>query len=522
MHAPHDRPYLAEPPRREQAVPTLRAVSRRLRLIFAALCAVAAAAPSSALAQDSGGNCLTADPPPPSKAPQPLRFGITPQLAGSAGVSQGEVAPVDEAAGMGALRRVRPEGREMVMRLNRLFWSEGEVGIRSFVDRVDAYAREGFPSEVQIRYHPAEGQAGKIGEWVAFVRSAVRALAARPAVVALSITNEANLPISPNTSDGAYAGVLDALIEGVVAARRETVAMGRGDLPLGFTFAWRWSPDSDARFWTQLGEKGTDEFRRALSYVGLQVYPGLVWPPAPLAGRTAGREVVEALTLVRRCYMPKAKLGDGVALWVSENGYATNLGRDEAGQAVNLDSTVRDVHAWSGELGVTDFRYFNLRDNDSDGDDLFDAVGLLRDDYSEKPAFAGYRGLVGLFGRAVEAPAAVRPGARRRPSLVVTVSPARDRRGTRRFVVRGRLVLPAGEPSSTGCGGRVTVRFKAGRRTISSRSVKVAGDCRLHSAVRFRVARRFAGHRRLRILARFEGSRTLVPARAPERRVRVR
>ena len=124
----------------------------------------------------------------------------------------------------------------------------------------------------------------------------------------------------------------------------------------------------------------------------------LVWPPAPLPGRSAGQETVEALTLLRDCYMPKASLGREVALWVSENGYATNLGRTEAQQIADLRSTIEDVRAWSGTLGVTDYRYFNLRDNRSAGTDLFDAVGLLRDDYSEKPAFAGYRSFISRYG----------------------------------------------------------------------------------------------------------------------------
>ena len=56
------------------------------------------------------------------------------------------------------------------------------------------------------------------------------------------------------------------------------------------------------------------------------------------------------------------------------------------------------VHALSGTLGVTDLRYFNLRDNRPDGFDLFDDVGLLRTDYSPKPAFETYRRLIDRLG----------------------------------------------------------------------------------------------------------------------------
>src|SRR4051812_22643314 len=138
--------------------------------------------------------------------------------------------------------------------------------------------------------------------------------------------------------------------------------------------------------------------RSALDYVGVQAYPGLVWPPAPIPGRSAGDEIAEALTLERDCYMPKAGLGRAVDLWITENGYATNLGRTEPQQVADLSSTLDAVHHLSGTLGVTDYRYFNLRDNDSDGTDVFDAVGLLRDDYSEKPAFASYRSLIHSYG----------------------------------------------------------------------------------------------------------------------------
>src|SRR3712207_8801630 len=105
---------------------------------------------------------------------------------------------------------------------------------------------------------------------------------------------------------------------------------------------WRWSPDSDARFWREIGAKATPAFRTALTNVGLQVYPGLVWPPVSRPGVSAGDEVIEALTLVRRCYMPKAGLGDGTKLWVSENGYATNGGGSEAKpkwERTSLDSS---------------------------------------------------------------------------------------------------------------------------------------------------------------------------------------
>jgi hypothetical protein len=365
-------------------------------MLLPVLVAAALVTPAAARAQDDA--CLTTDPPAVRTPAHPLRFGITPGTAGSVGAGQGAADPEDAAAALRALGDLRPPRRELVLRLNRLFWADGEAGIRAFADRVDANARAGFTSEIQVRYHPPSGHEGDIAAWERFVRAAVRELGRRSAVVAFSITNEANFPGSQNTSDGAYDGVVDALVRGVAVAGEELDALGRPDVDVGFSMMWRWSPPSDATFWRSIGEKATPAFRRALDYVGLQVYPGLVWPPVPLPGRDAGAEIAEALTLLRGCYFPKAGLGRDVDVWVSENGYATNLGRDAASQAASLRATVEAVHRWSGELGISDYRYFNLRDNDSDGADLFAAVGLLRDDYARKPAFAVLRSLVKSHG----------------------------------------------------------------------------------------------------------------------------
>jgi hypothetical protein len=381
------------------------------------------AIPAGARAQ-----CLTADPPPITKPAQPVRFGITPGAAGTAGIMQADGAPRDEAKLTRALRDLRGH-RELVLRLNRLFWSDGDQGIERFAKLIESYA--GFRVEVQLRYHPPAGHEGDIAGFTKWVRQAVRRLGPLPNVVGFSVTNEANFPVSPNTSDGAYDGVVDALVQGIAAAHEELRALHRGALPLGFNVAWRYAPDSDAQFWQDVGARATPAFRRALDYVGVQIYPGLVWPPAPLPGRSAGDEVAEALTLLRTCYLPMAKLD--AALWVTENGYPTNLGRSEATQQADLESSLDAVHAYSGQLDVTDYRYFNLRDNNSDGTDLFAAVGLLRDDHTRKPAFDTLRAAIAKVGGA---PLTARRRGRRVRGTVPPPCAGTVRVGARRARVR--------------------------------------------------------------------------------------
>ena len=387
-----------------------------------------------------------------------MRYGIFPLEAGSAGAVQGTTAPSDPAKALAALQRLRPPGKELVLRLNRMFWSDGRGGLDRFAGLVDGYARAGFRSELQVRYHPPDGHAGDMAGWLAYVRDAVRTFAPRRSVVGLSITNEANLPGSPNTSDGFYSGVIDALVQGVIAARAEADRLGRPDLRIGFSYAYRSAPQSDDRFFEQLREKGGPAFARSVDEVGLQVYPGLFWPPATTD--PAG-DVIEALTLLRDCWLPKAGLGRRVALSVTENGYATRggVGVGEAQQAADLRATADAVSRWSGTLGVTDYRYFNLRDNASRGADLFDAVGLLFDDYREKQAFGVFRDAIARTGAA---PRATRLHVRVRPRRVVR----RARVVLRVHVtaagrpVRGAIVRVGSKRRTTGAHGRARIRYR--------------------------------------------------------------
>ena len=118
-------------------------------------------------------------------------------------------------------------------------------------------------------------------------------------------------------------------MQGVIAARAEADRLGREDLSIGFSYAYRNSPESDDAFW-EGSAQGRAAFAAAVGHVGLQVYPGLFWPPATTD--PAG-DVIEAMTLLRDCWMPKAGLGRGVDLWVTENGYATRGGTGEERQA---------------------------------------------------------------------------------------------------------------------------------------------------------------------------------------------
>src|SRR5436190_21448923 len=161
--------------RSRQTIGLLARGWRGLAIAVACFAMAALVGAGPALATD----CLTATPPAPSAPANALRFGITPQAAGSTGPTQGDVAPENESKAIKALQRLEPNRRQLVLRLNRLFWSDGQAGIDRFAQRVDAYAAQGFQSEVQVRYHPPDGHEGDIAGWESFVRSAVDELATR-------------------------------------------------------------------------------------------------------------------------------------------------------------------------------------------------------------------------------------------------------------------------------------------------------------------------------------------------------
>jgi hypothetical protein len=72
----------------------------------------------------------------------------------------------------------------------------------------------------------------------------------------LQVTNEVNFTVSPDSSDGAYAGARDALIAGVEAAHAEAAQRGFRRLRIGFNWFYRMDPASEAGFWTYLHDHG--------------------------------------------------------------------------------------------------------------------------------------------------------------------------------------------------------------------------------------------------------------------------
>lgn len=357
--------------------------------LLTALVAIASIAPGSAAAK----------PAPAS----PLVFGIYPGgAAGTVGPS-GPVKPEDPALRLAALKRLRPAGRPFVLHLYALYSGSGGSSAEQQVGQeIQSYGRAGFQTEVVLAYRPSDGgSTADVGGFVLFVEDAVRSLGRMPGFVSLQVTNETNVGGSPGTSDGSYAHAEDALIAGILAAKAQIRGSGlAGRIAVGFNWAAAGNLDERA-FWRYLRHHGGHRFLVALDWVGIDAFPG-TWGSRLAPGRVAAGTatfLTAAFKRLRSTYMPLAGIPHTVPLRVTESGYPTGPGRSEADQVTVLKASVGTVYRDRLTYNVNGYRWFDLRDANSSGSSFESQYGLMRDDYSPKPAFGAYRALVRAFSR---------------------------------------------------------------------------------------------------------------------------
>lgn len=329
-----------------------------------------------ALVAAPGGieHAATATPAPDP----PLRFGVYPgntftigKYAGLAGTNAHDYLGTLALDRMVELANGRPFDVHLYAD-----WRGGAGGLAGAVDRILA---RGLRANVALKYVPPDGRDGDIAGFAAWVAGVV---ASHPGVDVWQITNEANVPVSPDT-DGSATDPLGALIEGVKAA----AAAKPGDQKIGFNWFYRLDPVTDRRFWRTLGSRGGDAFRAALDYAGVDIYAGTYIPP--LVTVNDERAYRRALRYLRERLMPLAGLGPDVPIYIQETGWPTLAPlRTEARQARALAAYIRATRGLNVEL----LQWFQLADAESL---VGDGWGLLRADYSRKPAFAVMRDAAG-------------------------------------------------------------------------------------------------------------------------------
>ncbi len=319
---------------------------------------------------------------------EPLTFGIFPLgLAGSPdGVASGPADDLDQIAAAAA--ELQGNGPPVMPRMYVNWTGPGRTD--AVLAQVGEYAALGLPWDMVLCYRDPSGS---VAEWASFVARVVASHGHE--LAAIQVTGEPNLTSVPAAADGAYPAAREALVRGVLgaaAAKRESGATAA----IGFAVAPEVDPAASG-FWAAVRELGGSDFAAALDYAGNDMYPDVFGPRFGL-DRLPG-----AVDWVLRTYRERDLAGAGipatVPIRICENGWPTGPGRPEQTQADVLETTLRTVHALRAELNVTHWELFTLRDADSSRDGLFYNFGVLRDDYSPKPAFARLRALIAELGR---------------------------------------------------------------------------------------------------------------------------
>jgi hypothetical protein len=310
---------------------------------------------------------------PASAAPQvpPLTFGIYP--GGYAGGGSADGKPDDPAKIRQAIATLQGWASQFLIR-------DYVDCATSFPDPEMADLGPGRRLDLVITYN-GESPA----DWQSCVRRDV--LRYGPVAATISVTLEANIATDPNT--------IPALVNGVIAAKQQTRALGYEWLSTGFDEV-AFGYVADTAFWQALAKTGGAAFTRSVDYVGIDTYPDVPFPgvPASTGPVDFAAFIATALDTVRNQEMPIAGLGPSVPIRVSENGWATSATRTAAQQRQALTAEIDAVSADRARYNVLSYELFDLRDDVTGSANIFDQFGIMTDDYTPKPMFWTYRQLI--------------------------------------------------------------------------------------------------------------------------------
>ena len=327
---------------------------------------------------------LTAIPAEAATAAPPLTFGIYPGGYAGGGSTTGKP---DDPAKISAALATLQDGRSP-------FLLRDYIGCDSaFPDDEMRYLTPGRRLDLVISY---TGQS--MADWLACLGTEVKRYG--PITDTISVTLEQN--IYPDSAGR------DALAQGVVAARQAADAAGLHRVQIGFDEVAATFPDSSGTgqwgdpflsFWQDLAGRVGPDFARSVGFVGVDLYGNSGLPGIPDLPSVTDF-VHHTLHAVRTQEMPIVGLGRDVPIRVSENGWSTHTAdRTPADQAKALTSEILAVNADRAAENVVSYEMFDLRDDVTGSPSAFDNFGLMTDDYTPKPMFWLYSGLIATLGR---------------------------------------------------------------------------------------------------------------------------
>ena len=228
---------------------------------------------------------------------------------------------------------------------------------------------------------------GNMAGWVEFIENVIARYG--PYIGCLQICEEPNLYEYPG--DGRFGFAVENVLVGVKVARQ---ALKHRALSGNVGFNAVPCSDPNDGFWRQLAERADHSFVNCLDYVGLNFYPDVA---IPLVGEMPC-EVKKTLTEFRERTLRHAGIPGSVPIHICENGWPTGPYRYYTRQADLIEQMVQTAYELRSQLNITHYELFSLRDADTANPDPNHQFGILRDDYSPKPAFETYKRLIAELG----------------------------------------------------------------------------------------------------------------------------
>lgn len=323
----------------------------------------------------------------PAEAAPPFTFGI---YAGSGGTEMARRFNDDPARIEEALDRLQGNSRLFIVRGYQWYIGAGKTVCLTPV-AIERYANDRRKLDFVLCFRDPQGD---LEGWLQLIRETIQTYG--PALASIQITEEPNNPNPELGGDGAFPNIHEAIIQGVIAAKAAARHYGY-EIAVGFNATLNFAPADD--FWSRIAALATPEFLEALDYVGLDFFPDVFRPLAPDGEPDDLRaSVIGVLKHFREINLATGHIPASVPIYIGENGWPTGPGRSYERQAAILETIVRTIYEHCRSLNITHYMYHGLRDAESNNPNLFYQFGLMRDNYTPKPAFETYRRLIAGLG----------------------------------------------------------------------------------------------------------------------------
>lgn len=324
-----------------------------------------------------------------------LTFGIYPLSA--AGTPFGlAVGPEDNYEKIQfALRDLRGESKKLFPRNYLIYTKEWEAKMLSNADR---YLKAGLLGDLAIGcgdWTHLQEPGIDLDNWLAFIREVINKYGSH--LASLQITNEPNLSFM----EGSKPYIMQALVEGVITSKEKAQECG---LPIKIGFgSVPESPAAVPHFWENISKAGGKAFIDSVDFVGHNFYVD-VFEEQALSLNDIPASIEHTLRNLREKDLVIAGIPASVPIRITENGWPTgknpitNVERPYEHQAKVLETVIQTIYDLSRELNISHYELFGLRDADSSKDDLFHQYGIMRDDYTPKPAYHTFKKLIRELG----------------------------------------------------------------------------------------------------------------------------